>query len=212
MGKRPATVLARLLGLEEEAKISEKPGGIEEQERMGQIAFSARNDLLPKDCLNCSFSDLEKLGFVIGEAADDIFMHATYPDGWTCIPDTHSQYVSVLDEHGRARISIYYKAAFYDRRSQLTLIPRYDVGLRPVTGWGAQDYDRFTTPLLGAVYDRALGKVIWSTADEVDPIPFDAPEIERERNDRERKALYHQLHDWAKSFIPDWRNPMAYWD
>jgi hypothetical protein len=59
----------------------------------------------------------EALGFVFGEPVegDSLFVHCTLPDGWTKQGSDHDMWSYVVDEHGRRRVAVFYKAAFYDR-------------------------------------------------------------------------------------------------
>lgn len=64
----------------------------------------------------------EALGLVFGAPSDDLFRAAILPQGWTKAPTDHSMWSKVVDEKGRERISIFYKAAFYDRRAFMRLM------------------------------------------------------------------------------------------
>ena len=82
-------------------------------------------------------AEFEALGFTFGEpdAGDPMFRPATLPAGWQRKGSDHAMWSYIIDEHGRDRISIFYKAAFYDRDAFMSL-----VGL----GWyvtGAVEYD-----------------------------------------------------------------------
>jgi hypothetical protein len=63
------------------------------------------------------------LGFTFGvpDTSDSLFRAATLPDGWTKRGSDHAMWSYILDEHGRQRVSIFYKAAFYDRRAFMRL-------------------------------------------------------------------------------------------
>lgn len=65
------------------------------------------------------WDDLVGLGFVKGEPVDgdDLFVNATLPAGWTKQGTDHSMWSKIVDERGFERVSIFYKAAFYDRDS-----------------------------------------------------------------------------------------------
>lgn len=65
------------------------------------------------------WNELEALGFTRGEPVegDGLFIHATLPEGWRKEPTDHSMWSKVVDERGIERVSIFYKAAFYDRRA-----------------------------------------------------------------------------------------------
>lgn len=63
------------------------------------------------------------LGFTFGapDPSDKLFRPATLPAGWSRQASDHSMHSSIVDEHGRERVNIFYKAAFYDRRASMYL-------------------------------------------------------------------------------------------
>lgn len=65
------------------------------------------------------------LGFTFGEpdADDPLFRPATLPEGWTRRASDHDMWSYLVDETGTDRVSIFYKAAFYDRRAHMGLTP-----------------------------------------------------------------------------------------
>lgn len=67
---------------------------------------------------------LEALGFVFGpvDSGDPMFRPAQLPAGWRKEGSDHDMWSYVLDEKGRKRVSIFYKAAFYDRRAHASLV------------------------------------------------------------------------------------------
>lgn len=68
------------------------------------------------------------MGFKLGppvEGDEKFFRHATFPPGWTRKRTEHHMYTHVLDNKGRPRLQIGYKAAFYDRWSSLVIYPRF---------------------------------------------------------------------------------------
>ena len=89
-------------------------GGIEAQEKRGQSEFVA-TDKLPIQGTSDRRELLESLGFEFGENIDELFVAIKLPPGWKKEADAHSMWSSLIDEHGRKRASIFYKAAFYDR-------------------------------------------------------------------------------------------------
>jgi hypothetical protein len=95
---------------------------IERQERDGQrqlVSF----DRLPTDRDGTPDEEWLALGFTFGEPdpGDDLFCPATLPPGWKREGSDHAMWSYLLDEHGRKRVSIFYKAAFYDRRAFMRL-------------------------------------------------------------------------------------------
>ncbi len=93
------------------------PGGIEAQEAQGQEDF-VESQTLPIDCPK---EQLEMLGFVFQDPADDIFVNVVFPEGWSVVPTEHSMWSDLVDPKQNKRGGIFYKAAFYDRSAQLHL-------------------------------------------------------------------------------------------
>ena len=63
------------------------------------------------------------LGFTFGEPdpSDPLFRPATLPQGWRREGSDHSMWSYIVDETGRKRVAIFYKAAFYDRDAFMRL-------------------------------------------------------------------------------------------
>ncbi len=95
---------------------------VERQESMGQKQLVA-SDLLPRRIVGAERSDFERLGFVFGAPVDGdpLFVHATLPAGWKKVGGAHPMCSEILDEQGRKRVSVFYKAAFYDRDANMSL-------------------------------------------------------------------------------------------
>lgn len=97
------------------------PGGIERQEKAGQIEQSFL-ETLPRQFNGCSQADFEQLGFKFsGVVVDEIFVETEFPKGWRKSPTEHSMWTDILDDKGQKRASIFYKAAFYDRSAFVSL-------------------------------------------------------------------------------------------
>jgi len=96
---------------------------IEEMEAHGQRQF-VNSDRLPTEIGSGSVAEFEVLGFVFGEVdpGDALFRQATLPAGWKRDGSDHAMWSYILDEQGRKRVSIFYKAAFYDRCAFMSLI------------------------------------------------------------------------------------------
>lgn len=93
-----------------------RPGMIEQQEADGQRQL-VNSDRLPVKFNSGQQEDLEALGFTFGDPdpADPLFRPATLPPGWTRQGSDHAMWSYLLDHHGRRRVAIFYKAAWYDR-------------------------------------------------------------------------------------------------
>lgn len=114
-----------------------EPGAIEWQERRGQQEMVDSTVLPDPDDFGPTmrFVDpnepapnyrgpFEALGIIFGEAVegDPLFVHVTLPTGWTREGTEHAMWSKVLDDRGEARISVGYKAAFYDRWANMHVI------------------------------------------------------------------------------------------
>lgn len=100
------------------AFIAATPGGIEAQEARGQSDLVASANL-PKQG---PWIDLAVMGITRGKDIDDLFCEATLPAGWKKVPTDHSMWSDLVDETGKKRAAIFYKAAFYDRRAHLEIV------------------------------------------------------------------------------------------
>lgn len=94
---------------------------IEAMEKRGQTEL-VNSDRLPVDTDGAD-AEFEALGFTFGEPdpGDPLFRPAALPDGWTRQTSDHDMWSYLLDEHGRRRVAIFYKAAFYDRSAFMRL-------------------------------------------------------------------------------------------
>jgi len=104
-------------------------GGIEGMEARGQREF-VDSDVLPAHMGGRdSRAILASAGVVLGEMVDGdpLFQYAKLPAGWTRRPTNHSMWSELVDGKGRVRASIFYKAAFYDRKAHLRLAPRFTI-------------------------------------------------------------------------------------
>lgn len=125
-----AALTALLAGDMKNALIAASPGGIERSEKQGQIEQGMLETLPMEGTIQGRRSDKsqwEALGFVFGEPHDDIFVNVKFPKGWKKQCTNHSMWTDLLDEKGRKRAGIFYKAAFYDRSAHIHLANRFQV-------------------------------------------------------------------------------------
>lgn len=99
---------------------------IESEERAGQAQLVNSTQLPTR--LQSPREDFEAVGFTFGAptSGDPMFMEGTLPQGWKREASDHAMWSHIVDEHGRRRASIFYKAAFYDRRADMHIdrLPR----------------------------------------------------------------------------------------
>lgn len=95
-------------------------GEVERMESAGQRQLVESTDLPTKGSHDPEFL---RLGFTFGDPHphDPLFRPATLPEGWTRAGTDHAMHSKVLDGLGRERVSVFYKAAFYDRRANMRL-------------------------------------------------------------------------------------------
>lgn len=110
-------------------------GTIEAQEAAGQreLLKAAAGDWakLPTRITGATRADLEALGFEFGEPVpgDDLFTNVRLPEGWHVDGTSHSMHTTLRDPEHFKRAGIFYKAAYYDRRADLSwmTVPVTDV-------------------------------------------------------------------------------------
>lgn len=187
--RNPAALSALANGDIDNAIVAATPGGIEAQEKAGQALLVASSDM-PKE-LRPSREAYEKVGFIFGTDIDEIFIHATLPLGWKRQATEHSMWSHIVDEKGRQRVAIFYKAAFYDRRASARLECRYSPWRKyPEGGRG-----------LIKVGVSDCGEPIWAAGET-------SEEYDR---DVERK-LDEAVAAYLKEHYPNSADPTAYWD
>ena len=121
-GLSPAAIGASARGDMENFMVASTPGGIEAQEKAGQQEL-VNSDKLPTRFNCCTQEEFEALGFTFGDEVEGapIFRHATLPAGWKREAADHDMWSYIVDETGTRRVSIFYKAAFYDRSAHMSL-------------------------------------------------------------------------------------------
>ena len=183
MNWNPAAWDALSKGDFKNAVIAATPGGIEAQESDGQKEFVA-NETLPQECPR---EELEQLGFIFGENNDDIFIRVQFPIGWSKQPTDHSMWSDLIDNNGRKRGLIFYKAAFFDRSAHMRLHPRYSF-----TSERNDDYD-------------IIAYIVTDCGKEIHRI---------DGYWKFRDASFHNnlAVEWLNRHFPDWESKLAYWD
>lgn len=161
-------------------------GGIEAQEARGQREL-VNTDSLPTECDNREA--LEAHGVKFGEPYKDdpLFCDAILPTGWKKRATGHSMHSDLLDDKGRIRAAIFYKAAYYDRRADMHVKRRY------------------TLDMYAEGSDKENTRVVAKDDDTVIHVFGEAASYE------ERKAFGKDGEEWLNQQFPDWRDAGAYW-
>ena len=175
------------------------------QEKEGARQFRD-SDVIPRRRDRISNEQLLKLGFKLGGNVEDdeLFQYASLPPGWTRKETGHDMWTRIVDEKGRERFSVFYKAAFYDRSAHMSGNVRY--GYRT-------NYD---API-ATVEIRDGDTVIQSFTKEVKNTSRDKDN--NEANKELRSKYYDALTEceeharrWLETHKPQYSDWTAYWD
>ena len=106
---------------------------ITDMEADGQRQLVA-STTLPAKSNHSTDEEYVALGFTFGPVvpSDPMFREATLPEGWKREGSEHAMWSYIVDERGVRRVSIFYKAAFYDRDAFMGII---NVGGDAATHW-----------------------------------------------------------------------------
>lgn len=178
---------------------------ITESEKRGQNIF-VQSEVLPKKCNYCTREQLEKMGIVFGEDADDLFIYVTLPEDWKKVATDHPMWSNLVDHKGRKRAAIFYKAAFYDRDAHISLVRRFDYGTCPMNGWTDPDRDNHKWHVV--IFDNDV--VIREIGDLGIRNYKDTRAIEMYWS--LEKEFQKQAEKWLNHNYPNWKDPLAYWD
>ncbi len=176
---------------------------IERSEEAGQRELVASMDL-PTDGSNDPAWEAIGVTFGPPRTDDPIFRPATLPPGWSKVATDHAMHSKLLDDKGRERAGIFYKAAFYDRSASMHLLRRFQI---------RQNYDVKNGDLAQNIQYRVMdgGAVVFET-------PVVAVEgaghmrnwtREGEVSDEQTAACAAWL---VEHGYPDWESVTAHWD
>jgi hypothetical protein len=163
--------------------------GVPHQEKRGQSEL-VRSESLPTEC--SGKEALEAAGVRFGEpySDDPLFCSAELPAGWKKVSTSHSMYSDLLDEKGRKRAEIFYKAAFYDRKADMRATHRFMVSA----------YEDGADKEHLRVVVKDCGKVIHEAGEY------------RKGDYKANEQLSAAADSWLKERYADWQNVAAYWD
>lgn len=210
------------------AAMGEGGKGILAQEAQGQRELVNSTQLPAKHGTwnSISAKDMyEKLGFkVIGPSKnDDLFLDVELAPGWSKQLTDHSMWTDLLDDKGRKRAAIFYKAAFYDREADINFAKKIHYRVDRL-GFLQGDYSAVNgvynaknTPFCGHVTDFD-GTILFKTEEVMIVEAFNQPENKGGYTDEYRELLFKtekELKDKCLEFLkenyPDHENVLAYW-
>lgn len=188
------------------------PGGIEAQEFVNSTTLPIKFNFATQE-------QFEKMGIVFGDrpVGNDLFCEAVLPEGWHKEATAHSMWSDLVDDQGRRRASIFYKAAFYDRNAFMDITPRFIISVDPVVGW--DNYKHDAPDIMWHCVVEDCDNPIW-TSDPVGPeLPYpnrNSADYEDERKMwlawLDRKNELEELGQaWLDEKYPEWRDPTTYW-
>lgn len=172
---------------------------IEHMEAEGQQ--KAVNNIMLAKNMRPSRESWERLGFTFLDIPDDdVLCKASLPEGWRIEATEHSMWNNIIDEKGRTRGSMFYKAAFYDRNAHMDLSCRYGVRSDYI------DDDCTTTEIYFGNKDEKI-----FVAGQVH-MPKDATKEVRFANYEKEEKLYELAKQFGNENYPNWLDASAYWD
>jgi len=196
IAERPEVAMGTMLG---------GPAEIERSESRGQRELVAAA-VLPTDGMHRPEQRAiwEAIGIKLGSpvAGDEMFTNVTLPAGWAKRATDHSMWSDLVDDKGRIRARIFYKAAFYDRSARITPVTRFTVG---------RDFDRsdYNEVMQYRVLDS--GSPVFASAEH--PIHRVNGKQDWEATDRAEQQARDECKAWLDANgYPDFANPVAYWE
>lgn len=176
------------------------PNAIETQELQGQKELLESSQLpikvnSPRGINAEEQYDLMGIKVVEKTEEDELFLTVKLPSGWKIERTDHSLWTKLVDDKGRQRGTIFYKAAFYDRDSFINFSTRYN--------WqGNYERKHFVSYI---VKDFATDQIIFETQAMSQDVS--QPDYFKKQDD-----LQEQCKDFLKENYPDHENINAYWD
>jgi len=166
------------------------------QEADGQRSF-VNSETLPTDMQGNAKAVLEAAGVkFLGVVEDDpMFQYVELPKGWKKAATGHSMWSDLVDDKGRKRAGIFYKAAFYDRSAHLGVNRRYGISI---------DYNRLDAEKVAVAMATDGDKTIFTTA----PVGFEEDKARYDAQDKARALAVA----WLNEHYPNWEDASAYWD
>lgn len=164
-------------------------GGIERQEARGQQEL-VNSASLPTECRGRDA--LEAAGVKFGEPYKDdaLFCDAVLPDGWKKRATDHSMWSDLVDGKGRVRARIFYKAAHYDRRADMSVERRFNFSAYN-DGSDKEHYACVITD--GGKPMHTVGETLRSDYNG-------------------RGKIEEEAEAWLNERYPEWKSAAAYWD
>ena len=181
----------------------------EVQKMVEQAHEEVRDSIAEFECLMTEEA-FRRTGIKFGPAdsEDPMFMSAELPEGWKKVGSDHSMWSKVVDEKGRERLSIFYKAAFYDRDAHIDLCSRFSVS------YECDDYEKPRPDRLyfGVVKDAGT-EIYRSEGIPENELADDADAETRYKHKWGNELARDTARAWADENLPEgWDDLVKCWD
>lgn len=210
------------------------PQAIEDQEKEGQQQLTLKKKVqqLPSK-VQFEYSEenstkrYKTLGFkVISESkGDSLFLDVKLLKGWELKVTDHSMWSDLIDDKGRKRAEIFYKAAFYDRSAFIRFNNRISYRVARI-GYHNNDYSQdenhnynaAKTPFCGIVKDFD-NKTLFKTEESMIEIEYKGGKRGTGYTEKYKylvaeveKRFEKECLEFLKKNYPNWEDELAYWD
>jgi hypothetical protein len=135
---------------------------------------------------------------------DELFQSVELPPGWKKIASGHPWLSMLVDDQGRERARIFYKAEYYDRNASLSIQPRYGV-LEDLNHEVPKGSDSIAATVMDGSSVLGTGEILFMTK------PIGGVEGRKERF----RAYYQakkEAYTWLDQNFPENNDPFAYWE
>lgn len=168
------------------------------QESAGQSSL-VNSSKLPSEMSTEDRQVLEQAGVVFGDSVpgDDMFVYVNLPEGWHKVATSHSMWSDLVDDKGRKRASMFYKAAIYDRYAYLNTNRRFEIGM---------DYDRSDQGVI-VMFVTDGDTTVFTTKE----YPYTGEKYSEDYRSQESAAT-DEVKAWLEEHYPKWKDASAYWD
>lgn len=177
---------------------------VENAERIGQRRL-VQSTQLPSDGLlgqNRAMWEACGIEIVSPAAGDYLFTEVRLPAGWQKRPTDHHYWSDLVDDAGRKRGVIFFKAVSYDRRAFLRPVTRFAVD---------RDFERPDADAAIVFQVKDCDTVVFQT--DMRPMPDGTGAAFGDALHAIEEELAAQCVAWLEERdFPDYRNPASYWD
>lgn len=147
---------------------------------------------------------------------DELFIDVILPDGWKKESTDHPMWSKVLDGKGRERMTVFYKAAFYDREAFINVNKRFNFSVKQDAY--RNDLDTYESINQTTFWGEVEGTVIFKTEE----MRFLDKYVKNCSNEEHRdwwskhsdfeKSIKIQCETFLETNYPNYQDVFAYWN